>query len=83
MSLQIDKEEGFQGKVGHETHRKRGLFNPRIASLVLKHVPEYVPSPRNPRKLMIMKDIQAEGNGGCFPLGGGLRETAEPRGRSE
>ncbi|BCS27086.1 uncharacterized protein APUU_60134A [Aspergillus puulaauensis] len=40
MSLQIDKEEGFQGKVGHETHRKRGLFNPRIASLVLKHVPE-------------------------------------------
>lgn len=51
MSLQIDKEEGFQGKVGHETHRKRGLFNPRIASLVLKHVPEYVPAPRNPRKI--------------------------------
>lgn len=47
MSLQVDKEEGLQGKVGHETHRKRGLFSPRIASLILKHVPEYVPAPEN------------------------------------
>ncbi|KAF4957334.1 hypothetical protein FSARC_11333 [Fusarium sarcochroum] len=39
-TLQIDKEMGFEGRVCHETHRNRGLFNPYVTDYVLERVPE-------------------------------------------
>ncbi|KAL5365324.1 xylose isomerase-like protein [Aspergillus floccosus] len=39
-ALQIEKEEGFEGKVCHETHRNRSLFNPYAADYILQRVPE-------------------------------------------
>lgn len=40
MTFQVDQEVGIQGKVCHETHRKRSLFNPRAARYILERVPE-------------------------------------------
>ncbi|KAJ5995681.1 hypothetical protein N7481_002658, partial [Penicillium waksmanii] len=37
---QIDKEFGLQGKICHEPHRKRSLFNIRVAADILHQVPE-------------------------------------------
>ncbi|RSL67557.1 hypothetical protein CEP53_002959 [Fusarium sp. AF-6] len=39
-TLPIDKELGFEGRVCHETHRNRGLFNPYVTDYVLERVPE-------------------------------------------
>lgn len=41
-ALEIEKEEGFQGRVCHETHRNRSLFNPYVTDYVLQRVPQYV-----------------------------------------
>ena len=38
----MEKEEGFEGIVCHETHRNRSLFNPYSADYILQRVPEYV-----------------------------------------
>ncbi|KAF9884413.1 hypothetical protein FE257_001813 [Aspergillus nanangensis] len=40
QALQIEKEEGFEGKVCHETHRNRSLFNPYATDYILQHVPD-------------------------------------------
>ncbi|KAJ5379532.1 hypothetical protein N7509_012651 [Penicillium cosmopolitanum] len=42
-TLQIDKEFGLQGKICHETHRRRSLFNIRVAADILQQVPESIP----------------------------------------
>ncbi|OJI84614.1 hypothetical protein ASPTUDRAFT_56507 [Aspergillus tubingensis CBS 134.48] len=39
-ALQVEKEEGFEGIVCHETHRNRSLFNPYSADYILQRVPE-------------------------------------------
>ncbi|KAL4917119.1 hypothetical protein BDW62DRAFT_211471 [Aspergillus aurantiobrunneus] len=39
-ALQVEKEEGFDGRVCHETHRNRSLFNPYAADYILRKVPE-------------------------------------------
>ncbi|CBF82517.1 hypothetical protein AN9115.2 [Aspergillus nidulans FGSC A4] len=39
-ALQVEKEEGFDGRVCHETHRNRSLFNPYAADYILQKVPE-------------------------------------------
>lgn len=41
-ALQVEKEEGFDGRVCHETHRNRSLFNPYAADYILQKVPECV-----------------------------------------
>jgi hypothetical protein len=41
-ALKIEKDEGFQGRVCHETHRNRSLFNPYVTDYVLQRVPKYV-----------------------------------------
>ncbi|RDW61225.1 sugar phosphate isomerase/epimerase family protein [Aspergillus mulundensis] len=38
-ALQVEKEEGFDGRVCHETHRNRSLFNPYAADYILQKVP--------------------------------------------
>ncbi|KAL2783496.1 xylose isomerase-like protein [Aspergillus keveii] len=40
LALQVAKEEGFEGRVCHETHRNRSLFNPYAADYILQRVPE-------------------------------------------
>ncbi|KAL3449942.1 xylose isomerase-like protein [Aspergillus insuetus] len=40
LALQVAKEEGFEGRVCHETHRNRSMFNPYAADYVLQRVPE-------------------------------------------
>jgi hypothetical protein len=42
LALQVAKEEGFEGRVCHETHRNRSMFNPYAADYILQRVPEYV-----------------------------------------
>jgi uncharacterized protein YihD (DUF1040 family) len=42
LALQVAKEEGFEGRVCHETHRNRSMFNPYAADYILQKVPEYV-----------------------------------------
>ncbi|KAL4869702.1 hypothetical protein BDV12DRAFT_74888 [Aspergillus spectabilis] len=39
-ALQVEKEEGFKGRVYHETHRNRSLFNPYAADYILQKVPD-------------------------------------------
>ncbi|KAL4878269.1 xylose isomerase-like protein [Aspergillus karnatakaensis] len=39
-ALKIEKEEGFEGRVCHETHRNRSLFNPYSADYILQKVPD-------------------------------------------
>ncbi|CRG83600.1 hypothetical protein PISL3812_00954 [Talaromyces islandicus] len=39
-ALEIEKDEGFQGRVCHETHRNRSLFNPYVTDYVLQRVPK-------------------------------------------
>ncbi|RAL00060.1 sugar phosphate isomerase/epimerase family protein [Aspergillus ibericus CBS 121593] len=39
-ALQVEQEEGLQGKVCHETHRNRSLFNPYAADYILQKVPQ-------------------------------------------
>ncbi|KAL4994139.1 hypothetical protein BDV10DRAFT_199046 [Aspergillus recurvatus] len=41
-ALQVEKEEGFHGRVCHETHRNRSLFNPYAADYILQKVPELI-----------------------------------------
>lgn len=38
-TLAVDAELGVTGKVCHETHRNRSLFNPYTTAHVLKSVP--------------------------------------------
>jgi hypothetical protein len=40
-ALQIEKEEGFEGIVCHETHRNRSLFSPYATDYILQKVPQY------------------------------------------
>ncbi|KAL2834789.1 xylose isomerase-like protein [Aspergillus pseudoustus] len=40
LALKVEKEEGFDGRVCHETHRNRSLFNPYATDYVLQRVPE-------------------------------------------
>ncbi|KAJ0419377.1 xylose isomerase-like protein [Aspergillus carlsbadensis] len=40
LALQVAKDEGFEGRVCHETHRNRSLFNPYAADYILQRVPE-------------------------------------------
>ncbi|KAH8204611.1 hypothetical protein TruAng_001240 [Truncatella angustata] len=35
----VDEELGFSGRVCHETHRNRSMFNPQVADYILKRVP--------------------------------------------
>jgi hypothetical protein len=35
----IDEELGFSGRVCHETHRNRSLYNPQAADYILSRVP--------------------------------------------
>lgn len=39
-TLKVDAELGLQGRVRHETHRLRSLFNPYASAYILKKVPE-------------------------------------------
>ncbi|QKX57766.1 uncharacterized protein TRUGW13939_04886 [Talaromyces rugulosus] len=39
-ALKIERDEGFQGRVCHETHRNRSLFNPYVTDYVLQRVPK-------------------------------------------
>ncbi|BCS23366.1 sugar phosphate isomerase/epimerase family protein [Aspergillus puulaauensis] len=39
-ALQVEKEEGFAGRVCHETHRNRSLFTPYATDYILQKVPE-------------------------------------------
>ncbi|KAI5460851.1 hypothetical protein BGZ63DRAFT_510507 [Mariannaea sp. PMI_226] len=39
-TLIVDAELGLEGRVRHETHRLRSLFNPHAAAYILKEVPE-------------------------------------------
>lgn len=39
-TLAVDKELGLSGRVYHETHRNRSLFNPYSTHAILKAVPE-------------------------------------------
>ncbi|KAH6676881.1 hypothetical protein F5X68DRAFT_235056 [Plectosphaerella plurivora] len=39
-SLKVDRELGLEGKVCHETHRSRALFNPYVTAQILTAVPE-------------------------------------------
>ncbi|KAI0972467.1 hypothetical protein F4678DRAFT_430353 [Xylaria arbuscula] len=39
-TLEIDREEGFEGRVSHETHRNRAFFNPHTTDYVLQRVPQ-------------------------------------------
>ncbi|KAH8897953.1 hypothetical protein GQ53DRAFT_679349 [Thozetella sp. PMI_491] len=39
-TLEIDAELGLEGKVSHETHRKRSLFNPYVTAAILDQVPK-------------------------------------------
>ncbi|KAL4792764.1 xylose isomerase-like protein [Aspergillus venezuelensis] len=39
-ALQVEKEEGFTGRVCHETHRNRSLFTPYATDYILQRVPE-------------------------------------------
>ncbi|KPM35420.1 hypothetical protein AK830_g11149 [Neonectria ditissima] len=38
-TLKVDAELGLEGKIRHETHRLRALFNPYAASYILSQVP--------------------------------------------
>ncbi|KAL7650398.1 hypothetical protein ACMYSQ_010182 [Aspergillus niger] len=39
-ALEIEKEEGFEGIVCHETHRNRSLFNPYSTDYIVQRVPQ-------------------------------------------
>ncbi|OJJ67837.1 hypothetical protein ASPBRDRAFT_199539 [Aspergillus brasiliensis CBS 101740] len=39
-ALQVEKEEGLEGIVSHETHRNRSLFSPYSTDYILQRVPE-------------------------------------------
>ncbi|KAI1290999.1 xylose isomerase-like protein [Xylaria venustula] len=39
-TLEIDREEGFEGRVSHETHRNRAFFTPYTTDYVLQRVPQ-------------------------------------------
>lgn len=41
-ALEVEKEEGFEGIVCHETHRNRSLFNPYSTDYIVQRVPQYV-----------------------------------------
>lgn len=38
-TFQVESELGLTGKVSHETHRNRSLFNPYVTEYILEHVP--------------------------------------------
>jgi hypothetical protein len=44
-ALQVEKEEGFDGRVCHETHRNRSLFTHYATDYILQKVPECVSCP--------------------------------------
>ncbi|GLA40474.1 hypothetical protein AnigIFM63309_008308 [Aspergillus niger] len=39
-ALEVEKEEGFEGIVCHETHRNRSLFNPYSTDYIVQRVPQ-------------------------------------------
>lgn len=40
--LELEKEEGFEGRIYHETHRSRSFFTPFATEHILQKVPGYV-----------------------------------------
>ena len=48
----VDAKLGLTGKVCHETHRNRSLFNPYTTARIVKAVPEYVFIPDEDRNIL-------------------------------